>query len=139
MHFLDHMRLNMSSSRFPAKSFSANPVLLDIRHAVLFIYSPVTAVLDGQSEHPSRHATYNPVLAKFHSRSHSHAAIGNPRSGSLQNVQCFNFQDVNNARHADLIDLLMVWLLTRVTICSSASTKILDADAHPYLNNHLFI
>lgn len=33
---------------------------------------------------------------------------------SLSRVQCFDFQDVNNAQYADLIEPLMVWLLRRI-------------------------
>jgi type IV secretion system protein VirB4 len=33
---------------------------------------------------------------------------------SLSRVQCFDFQGVNNAQYADLIEPLMVWLLRRI-------------------------
>ncbi len=33
---------------------------------------------------------------------------------SLSRVQCFDFQSVNNAQYADLIEPLMVWLLRRI-------------------------
>ena len=33
---------------------------------------------------------------------------------SLSRMQCFDFQGINNAQHADLVEPLMVWLLRRI-------------------------
>jgi type IV secretion system protein VirB4 len=44
-----------------------------------------------------------------------HAVFDNVEDSlSLSRVQCFDFQGVNNAQYADLIEPLMVWLLRRI-------------------------
>jgi type IV secretion system protein VirB4 len=44
-----------------------------------------------------------------------HAVFDNVEDSlSLSRVQCFDFQGVNNAHYADLIEPLMVWLLRRI-------------------------
>lgn len=54
-------------------------------------------------------------LAKWVGRGVYSAIFDNVEDGlSLARVQCFDFQGVNNAQYADLIEPLMVWLLRRI-------------------------
>ncbi len=54
-------------------------------------------------------------LAKWVGRGVYSAIFDNVEDSlSLARVQCFDFQGVNNAQYADLIEPLMVWLLRRI-------------------------
>lgn len=54
-------------------------------------------------------------LAKWVGSGVYHAVFDNVEDSlSLSRLQCFDFQGVNNAQYADLIEPLMVWLLRRI-------------------------
>ncbi|HEX2918645.1 MAG TPA: type VI secretion protein, partial [Edaphobacter sp.] len=84
-----------------------------IRKAVQDMY-----LLDASNRRPSN--LYLPkkldrYLAKWVGRGVYSAIFDNVEDTlSLSRVQCFDFQGVNNAQYADLIEPLMVWLLRRI-------------------------
>ena len=54
-------------------------------------------------------------LSKWVGKGIYHAIFDNVEDSlSLSRLQCFDFQGVNNAQYADLIEPLMVWLLRRI-------------------------
>jgi len=66
-------------------------------------------------------------LSKWVGRGIYNAIFDNAEDNlSLSRLQCFDFQGVNNAQYADLIEPLMVWLLRRINdvLCDPANLGV---------------